>query len=298
MKSPAATKALSSVRATAGAGARVGRGEDGRGGLSRENVYESEPRERVPNDRASQRETEVGNATVNSLPTLRKEASTILRALGAARAAPGGLRGAFGNDADLPFRVLDALCGAGMVVQASSLLREAIAVKVPLKPDALECVVRHAALAGRARESGALAAFCEYRANAMGAGGKSDPQTRTQLPTLRTYTDLISALGKAEARRRRRRNGAVGSSDVRGSDASATYETNTSDSSGELVSSVSVASSASVLTLNANTVTAIEVWEVLLLDSRSNTNLTPDGAAYTAAVAAHLVCNNAEQVRP
>ena len=83
MKSPAATKALSSVRATAGAGARVGRGEDGRGGLSREreNVYESEPpRERVPNDRASHRETEVGNATVNSLPTLRKEASTILRA--------------------------------------------------------------------------------------------------------------------------------------------------------------------------------------------------------------------------
>ena len=152
---------------------------------------------------------------------LRREASTILRALRAARAAPGGLRGAFGDDAGaekLFEKLLDALCRAGMVLHAADALREAIDSDAKAKakgnengngssssvtkcsivtPAAVETVVRHAARAGRCRESGALDAFLEFRsltrrayarAEDVGVNGFSvteTPQESARFPTLR-----------------------------------------------------------------------------------------------------------------
>ena len=170
MKSPAATAALSSVRARSAA------------------------------DRGADR----------LLAALRTEASTILRALAAARAAPGGLRGAFGDDPDLLDRLLGALCRAGMLPQAADALRDAIEAdagneKHIVGKEAVETVVRHAARAGRCRESGALAAFTAFRENARKQSvAKSETEVLSaSFPTLRAYTDVISALGKAEARRAR-----------------------------------------------------------------------------------------------
>ena len=145
-----------------------------------------------------------------SLAALRTEASTILRALAAARAAPGGLRGAFGDDPDLLDRLLGALCRAGMLPQAADALRDAIEAdagneKHIVGKEAVETVVRHAARAGRCRESGALAAFTAFRENARKQSvAKSETEVLSaSFPTLRAYTDVISALGKAEARRAR-----------------------------------------------------------------------------------------------
>ena len=80
---------------------------------------------------------------------------------------------------------------------------------------AVETVVRHAARAGRCRESGALAAFTAFRENARKQRVKEKVSSEAEVsfanfPTLRAYTDVISALGKAEARRARRGGGAGG----------------------------------------------------------------------------------------
>ena len=136
----------------------------------------------------------------------------------AARAAPGGLRGAFGDDPDLLDRLLGALCRAGMLPQAADALRDAIEAdagneKHIVGKEAVETVVRHAARAGRCRESGALAAFTAFRENArkQSVAGESETEVLSaNFPTLRAYTDVISALGKAEARRARRGGGAGG----------------------------------------------------------------------------------------
>ena len=142
------------------------------------------------------------------------EASTILRALAAA-APPERLRGAFGDDPDLLDRLLGALCRAGMLPQAADALRDAIEAdagneKHIVGKEAVETVVRHAARAGRCRESGALAAFTAFRENArkQSVAACETEMLSANFPTLRAYTDVISALGKAEARRARRAAGA------------------------------------------------------------------------------------------
>ena len=246
MKSPAATAALSSVRARSAA------------------------------DRGADR----------SLAALRTEASTILRALAAARAAPGGLRGAFGDDPDLLDRLLGALCRAGMLPQAADALRDAIEAdagneKHIVGKEAVETVVRHAARAGRCRESGALAAFTAFRENArkQSVAASETEVLSANFPTLRAYTDVISALGKAEARRARRGGGAGGGAGGAGvpPDAEKT------------------------VTDKTHAVTAVDVWrmleeDVLFLKARGDdvtaSELEPDGAAYTAAAAAFLAADD------
>ena len=236
MKSPAATAALSSVRARSAA------------------------------DRGADR----------SLAALRTEASTILRALAAARAAPGGLRGAFGDDPDLLDRLLGALCRAGMLPQAADALRDAIEAdagneKHIVGKEAVETVVRHAARAGRCRESGALAAFTAFRENAR-KQRVNEKVSFANFPTLRAYTDVISALGKAEARRARRGGGGGG-----------------------------VFPDADKTVTDKRSVTAVDVWrmleeDVLFLRERGDdvtaSELEPDGAAYTAAAAAFLAADD------
>jgi leucine-rich PPR motif-containing protein len=305
MKSPAATAALSSVRARTAAD-RAGRSLDEQN-LATSPVAPSAPiaasaRSRVtpasantPNDtKTKEKEPKHGE-----LAMLRREASTILRALRAARAAPGGLRGAFGDDAGaekLFEKLLDALCRAGMVLHAADALREAIDSDAKAKakanengngssssvtkcsivtPAAVETVVRHAARAGRCRESGALDAFLEFRktrrafmrAEDVGVNGFSvteTPHESARFPTLRSYTDVISALGKAEARRRRFRGG---------------------DSAARAAS---------------DSVAAVDVWRLLeedfaFLQTRGDpdaSRLKPDGAAYTAAAAAFLAADD------
>ena len=83
---------------------------------------------------------------------LRREASAILRALSAARAAPGGLRATLGDEPALISRLLDALCAAGMLYQANALFREALDANVVASPIAVESLVRHGVRAGRAAE--------------------------------------------------------------------------------------------------------------------------------------------------
>ena len=242
MKSPAATAALSSVRARSAA------------------------------DRGADR----------SLAALRTEASTILRALAAARAAPGGLRGAFGDDPDLLDRLLGALCRAGMLPQAADALRDAIEAdagneKHIVGKEAVETVVRHAARAGRCRESGALAAFTAFRENArkQSVAACETEVLSANFPTLRAYTDVISALGKAEARRARRGGGAGGAGVSLDAEKTVTDKT--------------------------HAVTAVDVWrmleeDVLFLKARGDdvtaSELEPDGAAYTAAAAAFLAADD------
>ena len=189
----------------------------GRGGAAAQRAHE-EPR----GDRRAlppcARRSAADRGADRSLAALRTEASTILRALAAARAAPGGLRGAFGDDPDLLDRLLGALCRAGMLPQAADALRDAIEAdagneKHIVGKEAVETVVRHAARAGRCRESGALAAFTAFRENArkQSVAGESETEVLSaNFPTLRAYTDVISALGKAEARRARRGGGAGG----------------------------------------------------------------------------------------
>ena len=246
MKSPAATAALSSVRARSAA------------------------------DRGADR----------SLAALRTEASTILRALAAARAAPGGLRGAFGDDPDLLDRLLGALCRAGMLPQAADALRDAIEAdagneKHIVGKEAVETVVRHAARAGRCRESGALAAFTAFRENArkQSVAASETEVLSANFPTLRAYTDVISALGKAEARRARRGGGAGGGAG--GAGVSLDAEKTVTD--------------------KTHAVTAVDVWrmleeDVLFLKARGDdvtaSELEPDGAAYTAAAAAFLAADD------
>ena len=297
MKSPAATAALSSVRARTAAD---------RAGRSLDELDATEGAPSAPMAVSARSRVEASTDTPNEkkakekepkpeLAMLRREASTILRALRAARAAPGGLRGAFGDDAGpeaLFEKLLDALCRAGMVLHAADALREAIdsdakakakkkddedsSVRDIVTPAAVETVVRHAARAGRCRESGALDAFLEFRrlgrahthSTNEDVGGFSVTETprEARFPTLRSYTDVISALGKAEARRRRR-GGAFGDSAARA---------------------------------DSDSVSAVDVWRLLEEDfafSRAcgdpdASRLKPDGAAYTAAAAAFLAADD------
>ena len=313
MKSPAATAALSSVRARTAAD-RSRRSLDELDAEREDVSVASRParvssRSRRVASREASREERAKRPNFDrgdpERARLRDEASTISRALRAARAAPGGLSGAFGADPDFLDRLLDALCRADALREAADVLREAIETE-PLKretndardenendavgvgvpfvtPHAVETVVRRAARAGRVRESGALAAFLAFRAKnrarasssaataaKRGGEGGDDVSPGVTFPSLRSYTDVISALGKAEARRRRTRGGAAG---------------------GEFA--FANASSPSP--------TAVDVWRLLeedvaFLRARGDavaaSELRPDGAAYTAAAAAHLAAGD------
>ena len=248
MKSPAATAALSSVRARSAA------------------------------DRGADR----------SLAALRTEASTIFA--GAAGGAPrrGGLRGAFGDDPDLLDRLLGALCRAGMLPQAADALRDAIEADagnekhIGGKRGGGDCGQARRAR-GRCRESGALAAFTAFRENARKQSvAKSESETEVlsaSFPTLRAYTDVISALGKAggAARGSGGGGGGGGGAGEPGPDADET------------------------VTDKTHAVTAVDVWrmleeDVLFLKARGDdvtaSELEPDGAAYTAAAAAFLAADD------
>jgi len=177
---------------------------------------------------------------------LRREASAILRALSAARAAPGGLRATLGDEPALISRLLDALCAAGMLYQANALFREALDANVVASPIAVESLVRHGVRAGRAAE--VALAFDAY----VRAGGQ---------PTLRTFTDLITALSKRELRRRSR-------GDLGVDDATTKTKTDGTTTDG-----------------NENrTPDAVDLWQTLLASDK----LTPDAQAYTAAVGAYM----------
>lgn len=185
----------------------------------------------------------------NSATELRREASAILRALSAARAAPGGLRATLGEEPALISRLLDALCAAGMLYQANALFREALDARVVASPFAVESLVRHGVKAGRAAE--VAAAFDAY----VAAGGS---------PTLRTYTDLITALSKRELQRRNRR-----SRQRFGDDKEHHDNTDVDAASGNRTSD------------------AIDLWRALST-AETDEALVPDAQAYTAAVGAFM----------
>ena len=186
----------------------------------------------------------------NSATELRREASAILRALSAARAAPGGLRATLGEEPALISRLLDALCAAGMLYQANALFREALDARVVASPFAVESLVRHGVKAGRAAE--VAAAFDAY----VAAGGS---------PTLRTYTDLITALSKRELQRRNRR-----SRQRFGDDKEHHDNTDVDAASGNRTSD------------------AIDLWRALSTAETDDDALVPDAQAYTAAVGAFM----------
>ena len=186
----------------------------------------------------------------NSATELRREASAILRALSAARAAPGGLRATLGEEPALISRLLDALCAAGMLYQANALFREALDARVVASPFAVESLVRHGVKAGRAAE--VAAAFDAY----VAAGGS---------PTLRTYTDLITALSKRELQRRNRR-----SRQRFGDDKEHHDNTDVDAASGNRTSD------------------AIDLWRALSTADTDDDALVPDAQAYTAAVGAFM----------
>ena len=186
----------------------------------------------------------------NSATELRREASAILRALSAARAAPGGLRATLGEEPALISRLLDALCAAWMLYQANALFREALDARVVASPFAVESLVRHGVKAGRAAE--VAAAFDAY----VAAGGS---------PTLRTYTDLITALSKRELQRRNRR-----SRQRFGDDKEHHDNTDVDAASGNRTSD------------------AIDLWRALSTADTDDDALVPDAQAYTAAVGAFM----------
>ena len=188
---------------------------------------------------------------------LRREASAILRALSAARAAPGGLRATLGDEPALISRLLDALCAAGMLYQANALFREALDANVVASPIAVESLVRHGVRAGRAAE--VALAFDAY----VRAGGE---------PTLRTFTDLITALSKRELARRSR-----GAAD---DDASTT----TTEPKSTRTKTKTKTKPATGGPDGNRTPDALDLWHTLL----ASDTLVPDAQAYTAAVGAYM----------
>lgn len=210
--------------------------------------------------RSGSRETPAGGSSEDGpridqggrppITELRREASTILRALNAARAAPGGLRATLGGDPELIGRLLDALCVAGMLYQACALFREALDAGVRPPAAAMERLVRHGVRAGRPAE--VAAAFVAFKR----AGGK---------PTLRTYTDLVAGLSKkaaatAAARSRKGKSLGVREEPPGGAGAGA----------------------------GSSSPTAIDVWLMLRAAGEDDVSLALDGAAYTAAVGAYM----------
>lgn len=258
MKSPVATAALSSVRV-----AREARAPSTASRSASRSAKTS--RTRAPaaasTSGGSRRPSPPFSPSPSSFAELRREASSILRALDAARAAPGGLRETLGSDPTTVHRLVDALCAAGMLPQACAFAREMIEAGVRAPPEAIATLVRHGARAGM--PDGVRDAFEEY----VRAGGR---------PTLRAYTDFVSGLTKAEARKNRVRSRSAGGE--------TTSDRSRSDTATRAASDTAASDTA-----------AISAWKSLVAASREDASLTPDGAAYTAAVAAYLSAGRAEE---
>jgi len=145
MKSPVATAALSSVRV-----AREARAPSTASRSASRSAKTS--RTRAPaaasTSGGSRRPSPPFSPSPSSFAELRREASSILRALDAARAAPGGLRETLGSDPTTVHRLVDALCAAGMLPQACAFAREMIEAGVRAPPEAIATLVRHGARAG------------------------------------------------------------------------------------------------------------------------------------------------------
>jgi len=231
-----------------------------------------------------------------------------LRALSAARNAPGGLRSillggtgqaSYDDDDDdddattaanhvdnvLLGRLLDALCAAGMLFQANGLLREALDLGVRPSATAVERLVRHGARAGRAAETAAAARA--FRA----AGGK---------PTLRTYTDLISSLSKrdlelSKREKRRARHAAAATGTTTTTTARRWQGTGAGAGAGASAGTAAL-SEATVDSSDASSSwTAVDVWLSLRAASSTDPSLRVDGAAYTAAVGAYMIAGRPDE---
>ena len=266
MKSPVATAALSSVRvarearapSTASRSAKTSRTRASAAATANATAAASANASAAASTSGgSRRPSPPFSPSPSSFAQLRHEASSILRALDAARAAPGGLRETLGSDPTTVHRLVDALCAAGMLPQACAFAREMLEAGVRAPPEAIATLVRHGARAGM--PDGVRDAFEEY----VRAGGR---------PTLRAYTDVVSGLTKAEARMKRTRSGTT-------SDRSAGGGTR-SDAASDAAASGPA---------------AISTWKSLVAASREDASLTPDGAAYTAAVAAYLSAGRARE---
>ena len=242
-----------------------------------------------------------------SLTELRREASAILRALSAARNAPGGLRSillggtgqaSYDDDDDddattaanhvdnvLLGRLLDALCAAGMLFQANGLLREALELGVRPSATAVERLVRHGARAGRAAETAAAARA--FRA----AGGK---------PTLRTYTDLISSLSKrdlelSKREKRRERHAAAAAGTTTTTTARRWQGTGAGASAGAGAGAAALSEESVDSSDASSSWTAVDVWLSLRAASSTDPSLRVDGAAYTAAVGAYMIAGRPDE---
>ena len=266
MKSPVATAALSSVRVAREARAPSAASRSAKTSRTRASAAATANATAAASANASAAASASGGSrrpsppfspSPSSFAQLRREASSILRALDAARAAPGGLRETLGSDPTTVHRLVDALCAAGMLSQACAFAREMLEAGVRAPPEAIATLVRHGARAGM--PDGVRDAFEEY----VRAGGR---------PTLRAYTDVVSGLTKAEARMKRTRSGT------------------TSDRSAGGGTRSDAASDAA-----ASDTAAISTWKSLVAASREDASLTPDGAAYTAAVAAYLSAGRARE---
>ena len=270
MKSPVATAALSSVRVAREARAPSTASRSAKTSRTRAPAAASANTSAAASANASATASTSGGSrrpsppfspSSSSFAELRREASSILRALDAARAAPGGLRETLGSDPTTVHRLVDALCAAGMLPQACAFAREMLEAGVRAPPEAIATLVRHGARAGM--PDGVRDAFEEY----VRAGGR---------PTLRAYTDVVSGLTKAEARKNRVRSRSAGGE--------TTSDRSRSDTATRAASDTAASDTA-----------AISTWKSLVAASREDASLTPDGAAYTAAVAAYLSAGRAKE---
>jgi len=222
MKSPAATAALSSVRAAnRSARNRARRAQHAGGG----------PHSRSSSQSSSRGGAIPGRPIDDAHDDRPPSAARILRAWRLAASAPNGVAAALGEGAD-PARalgsVLDALLVAGAVDDACDVLREALDANVRVPAAYLERVTRAWTKIGDDRGGGEGGEGDDAEKVGGGAVGREDGRGRRRLdasptgggvrtletlvrafeafvdaarepPTLRAYTDVIAALAKAES---------------------------------------------------------------------------------------------------
>ena len=264
MKSPVATAALSSVRVARGPAPSTA-SRSAKTSRTRASAAATASATAATSPNASASASTSGGSRRPSPPSplplfLRAASPRGVFDLRALDSGGGGrrLRETLGSDPTTVHRLVDALCAAGMLPQACAFAREMLEAGVRAPPEAIATLVRHGARAGM--PDGVRDAFEEY----VRAGGR---------PTLRAYTDVVSGLTKAEARMKRTRSGT------------------TSDRSAGGGTRSDAASDAA-----ASDTAAISTWKSLVAASREDASLTPDGAAYTAAVAAYLSAGRARRI--
>ena len=317
MKSPAATAALSSVRAAnRSARNRARRAQQGGGGP---HSYSSSP--------SSSRGGAIPGRPVDDAHDDRPpSAARILRAWRLAASAPNGVAAALGEGAD-PARalgsVLDALLVAGAVDDACDVLREALDANVRVPAAYLERVTRAWTKTGDEHRGGGEGG--EGDANGGGgAVGRDDGRGRRRLdasptgggvrtletlvrafeafvdsarepPTLRAYTDVIAALAKAESTGRE----LAFSASYRGRYAASYREEEEeeeeaeAEAEGEGTPGSEPASSASKTTTSQSPARlATALWRELRRSP--SPALAPDAKAYTAAAMAFAALGDFE----